>query len=180
MAKENDATFVLNVPEQEAAAMASPQWQSIANFDATIVPASHKKLLRSMAHAKGNQISVFPEDIRIIPGFNPRLPTPEFQAHIREIADSIKEHGFYEDKPLAGFAGMDGTKPVFFLTDGEVRYRAALPPARRTPDGEYARRLEGCRRCENLDNGTCMACGCYVEMRAARLDMHCPLTRAVW
>ena len=37
-----------------------------------------------------------------------------------------------------------------------------------------------CRRCENLDNGTCMACGCYVEMRAARLDMHCPLTRAVW
>lgn len=61
-----------------------------------------------------------------------------------------------------------------------VRYRAALPPARRTPDGEYARRLEGCRRCENLDNGTCMACGCYVEMRAARLDMHCPLTRAVW
>ena len=59
-----------------------------------------------------------------------------------------------------------------------VRYRAALPPARRTPDGEYARRLEGCRRCENLDNGTCMACGCYVEMRAARLDMHCPLTRA--
>lgn len=126
MAKENDATFVLNVPEQEAVAMASPQWESIANFDATIVPASHKKLLRSMAHAKGNQISVFPEDIRIIPGFNPRLPTPEFQAHIREIADSIKEHGFYEDKPLAGFAGMDGTKPVFFLTDGEVRYRAAL------------------------------------------------------
>lgn len=28
--------------------------------------------------------------------------------------------------------------------------------------------------------GTGMACGCYVEMRAARLDMHCPLTRAVW
>ncbi len=28
--------------------------------------------------------------------------------------------------------------------------------------------------------GTGVACGCYVEMRAARLDMHCPLTRAVW
>lgn len=126
MAKEHVDNFALQVAEQEAPAMDSAQWQSITKFDATIVPASHKKLLRSMAHGKGNQICVFPEDIRIIPGFNPRLPTAEFEAHIREVADSIKEHGFYEDKPIAGFAGMDGTKPVFYLTDGEVRYRAAL------------------------------------------------------
>ena len=28
--------------------------------------------------------------------------------------------------------------------------------------------------------GTCMQCGCYVEMRAARTDMHCPLDNAPW
>ncbi len=125
MAKEND-NFALHATGDEEAAMSSSAWQNIVGFDTTIVPTSHKKLLRSMAHTKGNQIAVFPEDIRILPGFNPRLPTDEFKAHIREVADSIKENGFYDDKPLAGFAGMEGARPVFFLTDGEVRYRAAL------------------------------------------------------
>lgn len=37
------------------------------------------------------------------------------------------------------------------------------------------RRLEGCKSCDELQNGTCMQCGCYVEIRAARLDMHCPM-----
>lgn len=61
-----------------------------------------------------------------------------------------------------------------------VRYRKTLPKTKRTPDDEYARRLTACRGCEHLDNATCMACGCYVEMRAARLDMHCPLSDAAW
>lgn len=56
-----------------------------------------------------------------------------------------------------------------------LRYRATMPARLRTPDDAYAARLEQCRRCEALDNGTCMQCGCYVEMRAARRDMHCPM-----
>ena len=50
----------------------------------------------------------------------------------------------------------------------------------RTPDAEYAARLEHCRACPSLNAGTCMQCGCYVEMRAARTDMHCPLDKAPW
>ena len=61
-----------------------------------------------------------------------------------------------------------------------LRYHRTLPAAKRTPDGAYAARLAACRACEQLENATCKACGCYVEMRAARLDMHCPLTRAAW
>lgn len=57
-----------------------------------------------------------------------------------------------------------------------LRYRATMPARQRTPDDLYAARLEQCRRCDALDNGTCMQCGCYVEMRAARIDMHCPLS----
>lgn len=56
-----------------------------------------------------------------------------------------------------------------------LRYRATMPKKLRTPDEAYASRLEHCRSCESLQNGTCMQCGCYVEMRAARMDMHCPL-----
>ncbi len=49
-----------------------------------------------------------------------------------------------------------------------------IPPAQRTAEEEYSRRLEICRSCEFLTEGTCLKCGCYVELRAARADSHCP------
>ena len=58
-----------------------------------------------------------------------------------------------------------------------LHYRAALPPKARTPDAIWEQRLTACKACDELQNGTCMQCGCYVEMRAARLDMHCPCGR---
>ena len=61
-----------------------------------------------------------------------------------------------------------------------VRYRATLPAQKRTPDDAYAARLARCKACDQLNAGTCMQCGCYVEMRAARTDMHCPLDNAPW
>lgn len=54
------------------------------------------------------------------------------------------------------------------------RYRAALPAKKRCPDADYTARLARCKACEALQNGVCRQCGCYVEMRAARADMHCP------
>lgn len=59
-------------------------------------------------------------------------------------------------------------------------YRETLPPKKRTPDGVYEERLRACKACESLASGTCMQCGCYVEMRAARIDMHCPDPGAKW
>ena len=55
-----------------------------------------------------------------------------------------------------------------------------MPAAKRTPDADYERRLAACKECRHLENGTCMQCGCYVEMRAARTDMHCPLRGGPW
>ncbi|MDD4849760.1 MAG: DUF6171 family protein [Gemmiger sp.] len=57
------------------------------------------------------------------------------------------------------------------------RYRATLPPKKRTPDEIYEARLARCKSCSALENGTCRECGCYVEMRAARQDIHCPVER---
>lgn len=59
-------------------------------------------------------------------------------------------------------------------------YRKTMPTKRRTPDDVYEARIDICRTCESLENGTCRQCGCFVEMRAARLDMHCPATEARW
>lgn len=44
----------------------------------------------------------------------------------------------------------------------------------KTPDAEYRRRLSVCMECEYLSQGTCNACGCYVELRAAKKNGRCP------
>ena len=59
-------------------------------------------------------------------------------------------------------------------------YRATLPEKKRTPDELYETRLQACKSCQSLESGICMQCGCYVEMRAARVDMHCPAREAKW
>ena len=38
----------------------------------------------------------------------------------------------------------------------------------------YEARIEVCRQCERLDNGTCMGCGCLVELKAAYMMETCP------
>ena len=38
----------------------------------------------------------------------------------------------------------------------------------------YEKRLSLCRQCEYLESGTCQACGCYVELRAATKKGRCP------
>lgn len=61
-----------------------------------------------------------------------------------------------------------------------AQFREKMNPRVRTPDAQYEARLELCRACEQLQNGTCMRCGCLVEMRAMRLDMHCPPPKKCW
>ena len=56
-------------------------------------------------------------------------------------------------------------------------YRSVMSEELRVEDAAYEQRLELCTECEALQNGTCMECGCFVEMRAARRDMNCPLFR---
>ena len=51
------------------------------------------------------------------------------------------------------------------------------PERERTPPEDYRRRLEACRSCAYLETGTCMACGCYVELRAASKRGRCPYNK---
>ena len=60
------------------------------------------------------------------------------------------------------------------------RVRRTLSGRVRTPDEEYEARLAQCSACDQLQNGTCMRCGCMVEMRAMRRDLHCPPPRSRW
>lgn len=50
----------------------------------------------------------------------------------------------------------------------------------RTPSEEYDRRINICRECESLVSGTCIKCGCYIELRAAGKGQRCPDPRNKW
>lgn len=59
-------------------------------------------------------------------------------------------------------------------------YVEALPPDKKADEAEYARRLEICKGCENLADGMCVKCGCYVEARAAKKNADCPDEMDKW
>ena len=52
-----------------------------------------------------------------------------------------------------------------------------IAPQDRTDDETYQTRLAVCRQCDQLNNGTCMGCGCLVELRAAYKRETCPFRR---
>ncbi len=54
------------------------------------------------------------------------------------------------------------------------KYKSALKPADTVSDEVYEKRLDVCKSCANLNEGTCMKCGCYVELRASAKVSHCP------
>lgn len=64
-------------------------------------------------------------DIVVIEGFNARVKNDEYHAKVREIADSIKANGFYQDKPLAVYVRRVNGVSQICVTDGHTRLDAA-------------------------------------------------------
>lgn len=54
------------------------------------------------------------------------------------------------------------------------RYIVGLGDRMKAPEALYEKRLSACKECEKLSAGTCLACGCYVELRAAVKTSGCP------
>ncbi len=55
-----------------------------------------------------------------------------------------------------------------------------LPEIHKVPQEVYEARLNICKECENLADGTCIKCGCYVEIRAIKNRMSCPDEKDRW
>ncbi|WP_173472406.1 DUF6171 family protein [Eubacterium ruminantium] len=53
-------------------------------------------------------------------------------------------------------------------------YIDILDASTKVAEEEYKNRLEVCRGCDKLLQGTCLACGCFVEIRAVVKDNRCP------
>ena len=72
---------------------------------------------------------------------------------------------------------MEDEQALYSLIQSHV---ALLAESEKTPEETYRRRLALCRACDQLSGGTCMQCGCYVELRAARRGMRCPHAKSKW
>jgi len=46
------------------------------------------------------------------------------------------------------------------------KYKASIKQNDRVSEEVYEMRLGICKECDKLEAGTCLACGCYVELRA--------------
>ena len=51
-----------------------------------------------------------------------------------------------------------------------MEYVATIPMEEKVSVEEYDRRLGICKACDQLTNGLCALCGCFVEIRAAKIN----------
>lgn len=102
------------------------QFGEVLAFDAELVAASPKALMNKLSATSSGIVMVLIEDLQVLPDFNTRIKDASHAAHVRTLADSMKEHGFYLDKPLAAVGAMDGKRTVLYITDGHCRYEALL------------------------------------------------------
>lgn len=55
------------------------------------------------------------------------------------------------------------------------KYVSELPEDERTDEENYRARLTKCAECAERYEATCRLCGCYVQARAAKKRMSCPI-----
>lgn len=63
------------------------------------------------------------------------------------------------------------------IMDRHIRH---IDESLRTPEAIYQKRLELCNTCPYQQNKMCRMCGCFVEIRASRKNMYCPLIPPAW
>ena len=66
------------------------------------------------------------------------------------------------------------------LADLMREWLEAIPDEQRADERIYRARLDACRACDELMNGLCSQCGCYVELRTAKARLGCPHPMPRW
>ncbi|WP_175969669.1 ParB/RepB/Spo0J family partition protein [Burkholderia sp. BCC0322] len=86
--------------------------------------AGNREVIRSVATGRPDAYMIPLGIVRIREGFNDaRKADPDYPAHVREIADSMKANGWLRHKPLVGVITPEG---LAVPSDGHSRYEAAL------------------------------------------------------
>lgn len=101
---------------------AAPDDPDPANFESSFTPSNLKAVMRAAGATSRDLWQVPVAAIRVKPGFNVRVRDDEYLATVRRYADSMKAHGYYQDKPMTGIAAIENGESVVFVTDGHTRF----------------------------------------------------------
>lgn len=103
------------------------QVEGITNYDKTFTPGANvKKMMVETLKAKSRDLfQVKPSDITVVPGYNPRVHNRAYFEGIEELAEQMKERGYYQDKPLACYIAKIDGEDKLVLQDGHRRHAAA-------------------------------------------------------
>jgi len=100
--------------------------QAQETFDANLFPANVKETMKLLGNGSSDLWKVPPQNIRVLPGFNVREENDEKRDHVRSLANSIKKGGFWNHRPLAGYAALENGTQVIYVTDGHCRLEAVI------------------------------------------------------
>lgn len=99
--------------------------EGIMSFDVqSLVRGNAKQIMGATATGRGDVYKVPPKMLRRMKDYNVRVMTEKLKQHIRTIADSIKENGFYQDMPLSGMVVKEDGVDVIYINGGHNRHSA--------------------------------------------------------
>jgi ParB family transcriptional regulator, chromosome partitioning protein len=93
-------------------------------LDLNITAGNTKVAMKEAGAGSSDLWKVPPDALHILPNFNVRVRNPEYEAHVRGLADSMKAGGYKQDKPLSGYVAFEDGSQKIYITDGHSRLEA--------------------------------------------------------
>lgn len=94
-------------------------------FAQELISGNVKAAMKSLGASSSDLWKVEPAKLRRLKDFNGRIRTPAYLEHLASIKESIRENGYYPDKPLAGYVAKDDDgSDVVYVTEGHTRFEA--------------------------------------------------------
>jgi len=108
-------------------ALLKEQIEGFTNFDRELTAGASAKTMMAEIKAKSRDLwQIKPSDIVVLPGFNPRVQNQIYFEGVAALGQDMVNHGYMQDKPLAGYiAKIDGADSIV-LQDGHRRLAAVL------------------------------------------------------
>lgn len=91
------------------------------SFSQDFATGNVKAAMKEAGAGSGDLYKVPVDKFVVLPGFNVRTQTPEYEAHIEQLTASILANGFYSNKPLGVIINDQGEVVVY---DGHTRLEA--------------------------------------------------------
>lgn len=93
-------------------------------FNQELIAGNVKAAMKEAGASSGDLWRVQRDQIKVLPNFNVRFRNDAYRAQVRMLADSMKENGYYQDKPIAGYVAVENGENVIYVVDGHTRLEA--------------------------------------------------------